>query len=404
MKERITEREMKRFHDLLSVSMIDFDCGKLCAPKNGGIPSCCENDSVVPILFHEEYKMHRRNGSFWKPAEKTAEVKKYIKECEDYYVFSSCPGPKGCIRDQRSFNCMTFPFEPHIKKDGEIAGLSYLNGSDINCSLIGKPKKTYNPKYISNSIKFWKELFEHYPEEREVYMDESRKRERKAKRTGKRFKLFKDEYNDTKNAFIIFVRTPEAGKVKTRLMKDLGSDKTLKAYKSFVADTMKVCDGLKEADKFLGCFPTNEDAFLKNLSRKHKFKGEFNQRGKDLGEKFINAFSDKFKEGYDKVIVIGSDSPTIPVDFIKQAFDELDKKDFVLGPCTDGGYYLVGMKKLFSNVFKRIPWDSSDVLNKTLDKLYSGRVKFSLLPFWYDVDNIDDLNFYKRHVKYLKKK
>ncbi|MBI4825030.1 MAG: TIGR04282 family arsenosugar biosynthesis glycosyltransferase [Nitrospirae bacterium] len=404
MKERITERDMKMFQDLLSVNMIDFDCGKLCAPKNNGVPVCCENEFVVPILFHDEYKRHRRNGRFWKRAPRTEEVKKYIEESEDYYVFASCPGPEKCIREQRSFNCMTFPFEPHINKDGEIAGLSYFNGKDVKCSLMDKPQKTYNPKYISNSIKFWKELFEYYPEEKESYMDESRKRERKAKRTGKRFKLFKDEYSDAKNAFIIFVRTPEAGKVKTRLMKDLGSGKTLRAYKSFVADTMKICDGLKEVDKFLGCFPTTQDTFLKNLSRKHKFKGEFVQRGKDLGEKFINAFSDKFKEGYDKVVVIGSDSPTIPVDFIRQAFDELDRKDFVLGPCTDGGYYLVGMKKLFSNVFKGIPWDSSDVLNKTLDKLYAGRVKFSLLPFWYDVDNIDDLNFYKRHVKYLRKK
>lgn len=404
MKARITEKDIERFQDLLSVKMIDFDCGKLCAPGNGGIPRCCENDSVVPILFQEEYKLHRRGGKFWKLAEKTEEVRQYIKECEDYYVFASCPGPQKCIRTQRSFNCMTFPFEPHINKYGEVVGLSYLNSREIKCSLIDKPKKTYNSKYISNSIKFWNELFKHYPEEREVYMDESRKRERKAKKAGKRFKLFKDEYSDTSNALIIFVRTPEAGKVKTRLMKDLGSDRTLRAYKSFVADTMKVCESLKEADRFLACFPTTNDAFLNRLSRKHEFKGEFDQKGKDLGEKFINAFSDKFKEGYDKVVLIGSDSPTIPADFIEQAFDELDRNDLVLGPCTDGGYYLIGAKKLFKNVFKGIPWDSSEVLNRTLDKLYSGRIKFSLLPFWYDVDNIDDLNFYKRHVKYLKKK
>lgn len=403
MKHRITEKQIKKFQRLLSVKMINFDCGKLCAPENGGIPYCCENEFVVPILYQEEYKWHWHKGRFWRRAPRTKEVKKYIKECEDYYVFSHCPGHEECIRSRRSFNCMTFPFEPHLNKKGEIMGISYVNGRDVKCSLLGKPKKIYNSDYISNSIKFWDELFAHYPEEKETYMEESRKRERKAKRTGKRFKLFKDENGDIKNAFIVFVRTPEPGKVKTRLMKDLGRDRTLRIYKSFVTDTMKVCDGLKEADKFFGCFPTTEDPFLKRLSKKHKFKEEFDQRGKDLGEKFINAFSDRFKEGYKKVVVIGSDSPTIPVDFIKQAFDELDKKDFVLGPCTDGGYYLVGAKKLFKNVFKDIPWDSSEVLNKTLDKLHAGKIKYSLLPFWYDVDNIDDLNFYKRHVRYLKK-
>ncbi len=401
MKHRLTDKQVKRFQRLLSMPMIDFDCGKLCAPDNDGIPCCCENEFVVPILFQEEFKWHWHNGRFWNRAPKTKEVKKYIEECEDYYVFSACPGPEKCIRKKRSFNCMTFPFEPHVGKDGSIQGLSYVNGKHLECSLLDRPKKIYNPEYIANSIKFWEELFESYPEERDMYMEESRKRERRSKRSGKKYKLFKDETK--KNAFIVFVRTPEKGKVKTRLMKDLGRDRTLKTYKSFVADTMKVCDGLKIADKFLGCFPITEDAFLNGVSRKHRFKGEFAQEGRTLGDKFINTFKDKFAEGYKKVIIIGSDSPTIPVEYIKQAFAELDSKDFVLGPCTDGGYYLVGAKKLFENVFKNIPWDSSEVLNKTLDKLIAGKVKFSLLPFWYDVDNIDDLNFYKRHIKYLVK-
>jgi rSAM/selenodomain-associated transferase 1 len=402
MKHRILEKQVKRFQRLLSVNMIDFDCGKLCSPDNDGVPACCENESCVPILFQEEYKLHRQKSNFWKRAPRTKEIKEYIKECEDYYVFSHCPGPEKCVRSKRSFNCMTFPFEPHISKDGMVLGLSYVNNKDVECRLIDMPKGTYNPEYISNSIKFWEWLFQYYPEEKEMYMDESRKRERRSKRSGKKFKIFKDETTD--NSFIVFVRTPEAGKVKTRLMKGLGKEKTLNAYKSFVADTMKVCDGLKTADKFLGCFPTTEDAFLKKLSKKHKFKGEFAQEGKTLGDKFINAFSDKFNEGYKKVVVIGSDSPTIPVEYIKQAFRELETKDFVLGPCTDGGYYLVGAKKLFKNVFKNIPWDSSEVLNKTLDKLNASTIKYSLLPFWYDVDDINDLNFYKRHIKYLAKK
>ncbi|MBI4842901.1 MAG: TIGR04282 family arsenosugar biosynthesis glycosyltransferase [Nitrospirae bacterium] len=404
MKHRIAEEDIERFQNLLAVEMIDFDCGKLCAPINNGVPACCDNESVVPILFQEEYKRHWHNGRFWKRAPKTKEIKKYIKEHEDYYVFSQCPGTGRCERPKRSFNCMTFPFEPHLDRDGNVAGISYMNSREIECPLMGKPKKIYNPEYISNSIKFWNELFAHYPEEKDMYMGESLKRERRAKRAGKGFKLFRDESEKRRNAFIVFVRTPEAGKVKTRLMKDLGAEKTLFAYKTFVADTMKISGGLKSVDKFLGCFPSTADNFLKRLAGKNNFKGMFAQEGNDLGEKFINAFNDKFDEGYKKVVIIGSDSPTIPLDFIKRAFEELDRNDFVLGPCTDGGYYLVGMKKLFSKVFKGIPWDSSEVLNRTLDKLFAGRIKFSLLPFWYDIDDIDDMNFHKRHVKYLRKK
>lgn len=206
-----------------------------------------------------------------------------------------------------------------------------------------------------------------------------------------------------KKALIIFVKTPIKGKVKTRLQPHLSTAKTLKLYKSFVSEIIDRCSRLRGVDKFLGCAPTKKDDFLEGLAKKHKFKS-FDQKGKDLGEKFINAFNDHFKQGYTKVVIIGSDSPTIPADYIKQAFRELEDKDFVLGPCNDGGYYLVGAKKVFGKVFKGIPWDSSEVLNQTLDKLFSLKIKFSLLPFWYDVDTIDDLKFYKKHLKYFKKK
>jgi len=205
-----------------------------------------------------------------------------------------------------------------------------------------------------------------------------------------------------KKALIIFVKTPVAGKVKTRLQPHLSTVKILKLYKSFVSEIMDRCATLRGVDKFLGCAPAKEDDFLLGLSKTYKLEG-FNQKGKDLGEKLINAFKEHFRRGYTKVVIIGSDSPTIPVDFIKQAFKKLDKKDFVVGPCCDGGYYLVGAKKMFNKVFRGIPWDSSEVLNKTLDKLDSLDVKFSLLPFWYDVDTIDDLRFFKKHLRYLSK-
>lgn len=192
MKTRISENKLRRFYRLLSIPMIDFDCGKLCAPKNGGIPVCCENEDVVPILFHEEYKYHSRNGRFWKrmpPVNK--EIKKFIDESEDYYIFSKCPGPAGCKRSKRSLNCRTFPLEPHVAKEGEVIGLAYAEARDVNCPLIGKPKKIFNSLYIQNTIKFWQEMFECYPEEKEMYIEESRKRERRLKRRGKRLSIFR---------------------------------------------------------------------------------------------------------------------------------------------------------------------------------------------------------------------
>jgi len=191
MKKKITEEKLKRFYRLLSIPMIDFNCGDLCAPGNNGIPVCCENEGVVPILFHEEYKWHWKNGRFWQRMPPvTKEIKKFIEESEDYYVFAKCPGPAGCKRSKRSLNCRTFPLEPYVGKDGEVAGLAYADAREINCPLIGKPKKLFNPVFIRNAIKFWEEMFECYPEEKEMYIDESRKRDRRLKRKGKRLSIF----------------------------------------------------------------------------------------------------------------------------------------------------------------------------------------------------------------------
>ena len=194
MKTRISEKQLRRFHRLLSVKMIDFDCGEICAPQNNGIPKCCENEFVVPVLFREEYNWHRKNGKFWKRMPpKTKEIRKFIEESETYYVFSQCPGPKDCRRSKRSFNCMIFPFEPYVSREGNITGLMFVEGDKDTCPFLGKPQQTFNPAYIVNYVKFWTEMFELYPEEKEMYMKESRKREGKAKKKGKRFRLIRSE-------------------------------------------------------------------------------------------------------------------------------------------------------------------------------------------------------------------
>jgi len=183
MKTRFSEKQLKRFYKQLSVPMIDFDCGKLCAPGNGGIPVCCENEGVVPILFNEEYKYHWKNGRFWKRMPPvTKEIKKFIEEAEDYYIFAKCPGHEGCERSKRSLCCRTFPLEPHVNKTGEVIGLAYAKARDIDCPLIGKPKSIFNAVYLRNVIQFWQEMFEYYPEEKEMYIEESRKRERRIRK------------------------------------------------------------------------------------------------------------------------------------------------------------------------------------------------------------------------------
>lgn len=206
-----------------------------------------------------------------------------------------------------------------------------------------------------------------------------------------------------KKAIIVFARTPLIGKVKTRLNPRLSSAKILEIYKSFITETLSTCLLLRGVDKFLGCTPTKDNDFFNELVRIHNIKC-FNQRGKSLRERIVNAFKDCFKKGYKEIVLVGSDSPTIPLEYIRKAFFELRKNDFVVGPCCDRGLYLIGAKnrKMFG-IFRNIQLETGKDVTTLLKKIDSMNINFSLLPFWYDVDTIEDLNFLDNHLKYLKK-
>lgn len=204
-----------------------------------------------------------------------------------------------------------------------------------------------------------------------------------------------------KKAFIVFVKAPVPGRVKTRLQPCIDPERIVEIYKSFVTEIMERCSLLRRIDRFAGCAPSRDDDFLRSVTKAHKMKA-FNQRGLTLGEKIVNAFKDFLKKGYSEIVLIGSDSPTIPLEYIKLAFSELRRHDFVIGPCCDGGLYLVGARKrVIPEIFKDIPWDTSEVLNRILRNLYALDVKFFMLPFWYDIDTVDDLRFLENHRQYL---
>ncbi|MBC8413774.1 TIGR04282 family arsenosugar biosynthesis glycosyltransferase [bacterium] len=204
-----------------------------------------------------------------------------------------------------------------------------------------------------------------------------------------------------KKALITFVKAPIDGLVKTRLQADLPKGRAVNIYKSFIKDSASQCLQLKGVSRLLGCAPDSSHPFLKNIAKTYDFE-MFDQRGRTLGDKIVNAFEDHFKKNYEAVVLIGSDSPTIPLEYIKLAYKELKEHEFVVGPCCDGGIYMIAARgEINSRIFSNIPWDSSDVLNLVMEKLYRYKINFSLLPFWYDIDNIDDLKFYKLHKKYL---
>jgi hypothetical protein len=177
---------------MLSVKMTHFDCGKHCAPKNNNVPHCCDREKVQPLLFKDEYEWHRKQGTFWRKMPiKTKADKKLVQDTCSYNVFAVCPGAQECRRTLRALVCRLFPFEPFIDDKGFVLGLVYIGDKNGDCALMGKPRRIYNPAYIRNCIRVWQELVDTFPEEKDMYMCESRKRKRREARMGKTVRFFK---------------------------------------------------------------------------------------------------------------------------------------------------------------------------------------------------------------------
>jgi len=188
------------------------------------------------------------------------------------------------------------------------------------------------------------------------------------------------------NALIIFVRNPEKGKVKSRLAKDLGDDKTLEVYKYLLQYTRDVACGCNCSHfVFYSSYVHINDVFDDNLFTK------FVQEGDDLGERMQNAFKKVLELGCKKVCIIGSDCYELETEIINTAFEKLDANEVVIGPASDGGYYLLGMKQLHNQLFSGKEWGTSSVLDDTMDVFTKLSLSYQELPVLNDIDTIEDL-------------
>lgn len=202
-------------------------------------------------------------------------------------------------------------------------------------------------------------------------------------------------------AIILFARDPVAGEVKTRLAPFLSQDLILELYTRFLNDSVEKICKVRTADPFIGVYPADSSGYFSRVSKNLETPPEvFLQEGEDLGEKMFNALQARFDEGYGHVAIIGSDSPSLPVAYIEQALNS--EKDIVIGPSTDGGYYLIGMYRKPVNVFADgMDWGSEKVLRQTLDRVKNRGSSLELLPPWYDVDRAEDLKFLKTHLEMI---
>lgn len=186
---------------------------------------------------------------------------------------------------------------------------------------------------------------------------------------------------------IVFVKNPEAGKVKTRLADTIGDTKALEIYQNLLTHTRQ--EALKvRADRqiWYSEYIDRQDEWESPLFSKYL------QPDGNLGNKMLHAFDSGFKSGYRKIILIGSDCPTLLSDHIREAFIKLDTHDVVLGPSTDGGYYLIGLNKLFPNLFYDKSWSTSNLYLQTVEVLEKAGLTYYELEELNDIDTVEDLD------------
>jgi rSAM/selenodomain-associated transferase 1 len=202
----------------------------------------------------------------------------------------------------------------------------------------------------------------------------------------------------TRSGLIVFAREPIPGRVKTRLAASVGDIAAAELYELMLQDVLNTSRQLGEVETIV--FWDCEVESLAHLARRYSCCSK-KQSGGDLGQRMQAAFGEMFASGYDACCIIGSDAPDLPFSYIQQAFDRLTKErvDAVFGPCDDGGYYLMGMSRLWPQLFENIDWSTSNVLRESLAEAVMAGCKTSLLPEWYDIDNVDDLEKYRARSK-----
>jgi rSAM/selenodomain-associated transferase 1 len=188
----------------------------------------------------------------------------------------------------------------------------------------------------------------------------------------------------------VFIKNPRPGYVKTRLAATVGDTKALAIYHYLLAQTRSAAldctaqrwlwysDALQEQDEW----PSAQ------FTKKVQAQG-------DLGQRMRYAFQTAFDQGAERSVIIGSDCPELTGALLGEAFDALQHCDTVLGPTFDGGYYLLGMKRLHGDLFENIDWSTERVLPQTMDKIRSAALTLHLLPTLNDIDQEADWNAYQ---------
>lgn len=198
----------------------------------------------------------------------------------------------------------------------------------------------------------------------------------------------------------LLAKQPIPGLVKTRLAAETSPEWAARVADALLIDTL---DRLAEIEvcRILVFTPTEAREYFSDLAGNRFIL--IPQPEGDLGRRMAAFFRDVFLHGPVKAVLLGVDSPTLPSLYIESAFNQLDQVDLVLGPATDGGYYLVGCSGRVPPIFEGMDWSRPDVLRETISRLHDTSFRLALLPPWYDVDTLNDWRVLRGHLAALRR-
>jgi len=189
----------------------------------------------------------------------------------------------------------------------------------------------------------------------------------------------------------LFAKYWEPGKVKTRLAASVGDVKAARVYKTFVAATIARLSAI-ESQHVLAYSPDDDATHAAFTAADLNGWSLTAQSAGDLGNRMADFFENRFNEGAESVVLVGTDSPNLPLIEVQEAYEHLKTCDVVIGPTEDGGYYLVGATRNTPPIFDDIPWSTPEVLPTTIERLNQADISLAQLDPWYDVDEVYDLH------------
>jgi len=204
----------------------------------------------------------------------------------------------------------------------------------------------------------------------------------------------------TKSALIVFARQPSMGQVKTRLVRELPEELVLELYKGMVKDVLRMVRGVCGSSRYVfhAGVPRAGSEFFERYEKSFVLK---KQNGTDLGARMLNALRGCRKDGCDRMVLIGTDCLSVNEKDILTAFSKLASHDIVLGPSRDGGYYLIGLKDPFPELFEGISWGTARVFAQTVSRIKKFNKKVYFLKLRADIDTLEDL---KRLMPFLRRR